>query len=98
LDLQQGGGSNSSANLASRGGRSGGGNPPGRGSGGRGGCGRGRSRGNGRQGPQNGSKTKRPTCQLCGREGHTIIRFYKRFDASFQGVQEHKSAYGPCHQ
>jgi histone deacetylase 1/2 len=92
LDLQQGGGSNSSANLASRGGRSGGGNPHGRGSGGRGGRGRGRSRGNGRQGPQNGSKTKRPTCQLCGREGHTIIRFYKHFDASFQGVQEHKSA------
>jgi histone deacetylase 1/2 len=29
---------------------------------------------------------------ICGREGHTVIRCYKRFDASFQGVQEQKSA------
>jgi hypothetical protein len=33
-----------------------------------------------------------PTCQLCGKEGHTVIRCYKRFDASFTGASDPKSA------
>jgi hypothetical protein len=24
-------------------------------------------------------------CQLCGKEGHTVIKCFKRFDASFMG-------------
>lgn len=86
LNLLQGGGSKSSANVAACGGR---GNSHGR-NGGRGG-GRGRGRGTDRQGSNSGSNSERPTCQLCGREGHTVIRCYKRFDASFQGALE-KSA------
>jgi hypothetical protein len=29
---------------------------------------------------------------LCGKEGHTVIKCYKRFDTSFTGVAENKSA------
>lgn len=79
IDLLHGG-SGSSANTATRGGRGG----FNRGGGGRG-RGRGRSRGNG---VNNGSRQQpnsadRPTCQLCGKEGHTVLKCYKRFDASF---------------
>jgi histone deacetylase 1/2 len=83
MNLRQGGGSESSANMASRGGRSG-----------NNGCGRngrGRGRGGGRTGGR-GDGSPRPVCQLCGKEGHTVIRCYKRFDTSFQGVQENKYA------
>ena len=43
------------------------------------------NRGNGRS---NGSNADRPTCQLCGKEGHTVLRCYRRFDASFTGPPE----------
>ena len=87
-------GSGSSANIASRGGRGGfgrGGGGHGHGNGGGRGCGRGNNGGGGgrQHQPNNG---ERPTCQLCGKEGHTVIRCYKHFDASFQGVQEQCSA------
>lgn len=73
----------SSANMASRGG---GFNARGRVRGGARGC----VSFGGRQGGQfNGN---RPMCQLCGREGHTVVKCYKRFDATFTGAQENKSA------
>jgi len=31
-------------------------------------------------------------CQLCGKEGHTVLRCYKHFDASYQGPSDVKSA------
>jgi histone deacetylase 1/2 len=33
-------------------------------------------------------------CQLCGKEGHTVIRCYKCFDTSFTGVAENKNSSG----
>jgi hypothetical protein len=88
MDLLVGNNSNSSANLASRG--RGGGNW----------CGRGRDSGRGRGGRtggrqgggRGGHNGDRPTCQLCGKEGHTVLRCYKRFDASFTGVPDNKYA------
>lgn len=74
--LLLGNGSGSSANMASRGGRGSNFNKRGRGPGG---CGRGHGSG-GRQGSES---AKRPTCQLCGKEGHMVISCYKRFDASY---------------
>jgi histone deacetylase 1/2 len=87
MDLLHGTGS--SANSALRGGRGNGNSRGGRGGGGcgRGGFGRGRG---GRHGGNGG--TDRPTCQLCGKEGHTVVKCYKRFDTSFTGVQDPKSA------
>lgn len=85
MDLLTGGNSgNSSASLAARG------------RGGAGGRGRGRaptSRGRGRNGGRfhggNGDRPAwngdRPTCQLCGKEGHAAVTCRKRFDASFHG-------------
>jgi hypothetical protein len=67
--------------MAGRGGRTGGRgreNFRGRGNGGRG-------RGSG--GRQRGSDD-RVVCQLCGKEGHTILKWYKRFDHSFTGAPE----------
>jgi histone deacetylase 1/2 len=82
--------SNSSANSASRGGRGSGNQRGARGGGGRGRGGFGCGRGGGRQGGN--SNGERPVCQLCGKEGHTVLKCYKCFDASFTGVPEHKSA------
>ena len=31
-------------------------------------------------------------CQLCAKEGHTVLRCFKRFDASFTGPPEQRSA------
>jgi histone deacetylase 1/2 len=87
MDLLHGTGS--SANSTSRGGRGNGNSRGGRGGGGRGRGGFGRGRG-GRHGGNGG--TDRPTCQLCGKEGHTVVKCYKRFDTSFTGVQDPKSA------
>lgn len=74
-------GSRSSVNSATHGGRSGG-------------NGHGRGRGNGRDGGgrHNGSSVDRPTCHVCGKKGHAVLRCYKRFDASFTGPLENKSA------
>ncbi|EEE57553.1 hypothetical protein OsJ_07890 [Oryza sativa Japonica Group] len=88
LELRQGG-IQSSTNSASRGGNGGG-----RGHGqpnqgqnlnrGRGGQGRGRG------GFTNNQGGDHPKCQLCDKLGHTVVKCYKRFDASFTG--EEKSA------
>jgi histone deacetylase 1/2 len=88
MDLRHGSGS--SASLASHGGR-GGNSRGGRGGGNRGRGGFGRDRGND-NGGHSGGNGDRPTCQLCGKEGHTVSKCYKRFDASFTGVSENKFA------
>lgn len=83
LNNQSEGGYHSSANSASRGGR-GRGQGRGRGRGGFGsnfGSGFG-GRGRGGRGRGDGS---RPSCQLCGKEGHTVHTCWKRFDRSFSG-------------
>lgn len=89
MDLLVGNGSqNSSMNMASHG--HGGSNGRGRGCGG---DGRGHGRIGGHQGARGGGNNgHRPTCQLCGKEGHTVIHCYKRFDASFIGIPDPKSA------
>jgi histone deacetylase 1/2 len=87
------GGSHSSVNVATKGGRGGGGNfsnntsRGGRGGGGRGGFVRG---GGGRNGGRNGGERGRNFlhgvfCQICGKEGHMGHRCFKRFDASVTG-------------
>jgi histone deacetylase 1/2 len=84
MDLRQGSGS--FANMTSRGG-CGGNNPRGgRGGGGHGHGGFGRGRDNGV------TEATLSSFQLCGKEGHTVLKCYKRFDTSFTGAQEHKSA------
>jgi histone deacetylase 1/2 len=75
-------GSHSSANMVAKGG-CGGGNP----NGGRGGFERGQK--GGRDGGRGGGPTI--TCQLCSKDGHTVLKCYKRFDASFTGPPQ-KSA------
>jgi hypothetical protein len=84
MEIHGGGGHQSSANMAAKGGRNSNNNPRG------GGCGGGGGRGFGR-GPKGGHGGGRVLggassgviCQLCGREGHTTLRCFKRFDASF---------------
>ena len=61
------------------------------------GCGRGRGCGRGNNGGTDNNKrhqqnTNADICQLCGREGHTIICCFKRFDASFTGQPKKHSA------
>lgn len=78
-----GGGSQSSANMATKGGRGGGGNGSHQGCGsGRGGFGR-RYKG-GRSGGRGGAPSG-VVCQLYGKDGHTVIKCFKRYDASFTG-------------
>lgn len=83
MDLSAGG-SGSSANTMSRGGRGG----FIRGGGGRGRGGRGRGRGNNNNGGRRQNKGDGPICQLCSIEGHTVIRCFKRFDATFTSKQQ----------
>jgi histone deacetylase 1/2 len=83
MELLQGD-TQSSANSMSRGGRGGGG---------RDGRGRGRGGGNGGRGGfgrgnDNKNNGNRPTCQLCGKIGHTVIKCWKRFDTSFTGEEK----------
>jgi len=84
MDLLHGG-SGSSANTATHGGRGG----FNHGGGGRG-RGRGRNRGNNNNsgGPRQNYNGDKPICQLCGKEGHIGLRCFKRFDASFIGPPE----------
>jgi len=43
--------------------------------------------------PQHNNSTgDRPTCQLCGKEGHTVLCYHKCFDASFTGLPENRFA------
>jgi hypothetical protein len=86
MDLLQGG-SQSSANMASRG-RGNGGHGPGHGNGNNRGRGNGRGRSNG---GRQGGNGERVTCQLCGKDGHTVLKCYKRFDVSFTGISEKTS-------
>jgi histone deacetylase 1/2 len=82
-------GSQSSANMAAKGGHGGGGgynNTRGRGGFGHGMKG-GRSGGRG----QGSNFQAGVFCQLCGKEGHAVVKCFKRFDASFTGPPQ-KSA------
>ena len=86
INFSNGGGDNSSssANAAARGGRGGFK---------RGGGSRGRNNGRGRSNNGNGGRPRQKSneeCQLCGLEGHTVLRCYKRFNASFQGPAQEK--------
>jgi histone deacetylase 1/2 len=89
MDRHQGSGL--SASLASRGGRGGNNNQ-------RGGRGGGSSRGRGgfgcglNNGRPGGTNSECPICQLCGKEGYMMIKCYKRFDTSFIGAPDNKSA------
>jgi histone deacetylase 1/2 len=76
--------SSSSTNSATRGDRG----SFKRGGGGRGRGGRGRNTNSGNGGR---SHTSDWVCQLCGKEGHTVVCCHKRFDASFQGVSGQRS-------
>jgi hypothetical protein len=82
-------GSQSSANMASKGGRGGGtnrGGCTGGGRGGRGGFGRGGSKGGRGNGGGHGSNfIPGAICQLCGKEGHYVVKCFKRFDPSWTG-------------
>ena len=96
-----GGSSQSSANVATKGGRGGGSGASnqqqrGRNDGGRGGFRRGGGgRGNGGRNNNGGGGGRNflagVFCQLCGKEGHTVVRCFKRFDANFTGPPQ-KSA------
>jgi hypothetical protein len=79
-----GGSPHSFANMAAKGRRGGGNhnnNTRGHGSG-RGGFGHGQKAGRG----GSGGDGQTVTCQLCGKEGHTVLKCYKRFNASFTGL------------
>ena len=98
LEMCSGGRNQSSANMASRGDRGGSGNRSGGGGGGSsggygcGGYGRSnRGRGGG------GGQRKQPFqpgvyCQVCTKEGHTAIGYFKRFDASYTPPQKSASS------
>jgi len=79
-----GGRSSSSINMVTKGGRGNGSNPHerdgslGSSHGKRGGCCGGRNQGN----------SSGVICQLYGKEGHAVLRCYKRFDASFTPEEE----------
>jgi hypothetical protein len=84
-----GGGSQLSANSATRGGRGNNSNNRGEGCGGRGGSGR--SQKGGRGGGRSSSFLQDVFCQLCQNEGHTVVRCFKRFNSSYSGPAQ-KSA------
>jgi histone deacetylase 1/2 len=85
--MRNGGGNQSSANLATKG-KSGGGNNQrgGRGGGGRNAGGRGNRGGFGRGGSGRGSSFEPGVYyQICGKEGHPAHRCFKWFDSNFSG-------------
>jgi hypothetical protein len=86
MDLRNGG-QQSSANLAAKSGRSGGNTSHGRGGEGNNGGGHGGRGGFGRGGSDrgHGSFQQGVFCQLCGKEEHTVVCCFKRFDTSFTG-------------
>jgi hypothetical protein len=77
----RGGANNHSVNIATKGGRSNDNN-----SRGRGGFGRGFQKGGHGGGGRGNNFTPGVFCQLCGKEGHAIVKCFKRFDASFTGA------------
>ena len=97
LDLLSGG-SNSSANSASRGGRGGGyrgGNRSGRSRGGRTPGGRSASRGpnNGNRSNNNGARRNTgPRCQVCFKPNHTAAECWHRFDEDYVPDERHVAA------
>jgi histone deacetylase 1/2 len=90
MELRGGGNNNPSANMAAKGGR-GNNNTRGRGGGGRGGFGRGFQKGGRGGGGRSSNFLQGVFCQLCGKEGHLVIKCYKRFDTTFTGPPQ-KSA------
>jgi hypothetical protein len=36
-------------------------------------------------------------CQLCGKKGHTVVKCYKRFDASFTGAPQKSASSATSH-
>ena len=77
----RGGGHQSSANMAAKGGRNNNSSRSGgRGGGGNGSFGRGPRGGCGAGCSQGGAFLFGVYCQLCGKEGHTVVRCFKRFD------------------
>jgi hypothetical protein len=59
----------------------------------KGGCGGGNlSRGRGGGGGGRGNFQQGIFCQLCSKEGHTVVRCFKRFDASFTGTSQKSAA------
>jgi hypothetical protein len=90
-----GGGSQSSANMAAKGGRGGGANGGGRGGdqGNRGGFTRGGAKGGrGSGGGRRSGFIPRAICQLCGKEGHYVVKCFKRFDPSWTGPPQKSAA------
>jgi hypothetical protein len=85
-----GGGYQSSTNAATRVGRDNN-NPRGRGGGRGSSCGQRGGRGGGGGRSQGGTPTG-VVCRLCGKDGHTVLRCYKRIDASFTSPP-HKTAF-----
>ena len=99
-----GGGFQSSTNLATKGGRGGtsfnqscGRHDSGRGGfrRGSGGHGNGGGRGNGSQGGGGGGRNFQSGvfCQLCGKEGHMVVRCFKRFDTNFTGPPQKSASF-----
>jgi hypothetical protein len=81
-----------SANFAGRGGQA----PRGRGRGAPPGHGRGRwlapFQGRGGQSAPSYDRPKRPSCQICGRKGHTAVKCWHRMDESYQEEQPFAAA------
>jgi uncharacterized membrane protein YgcG len=89
LNMSRGEGSNqSSANLASRGGRGGQRNRGGRGQSG----GRGRGNGGRGRGANNSKPRFNDKCQVCFKEGHSAAQCWHRFDEDFVPDEKHVNA------
>jgi hypothetical protein len=90
MELKGNDGYQSSANMATKGGCANNNNNPnhrsgGRGGGGRGGFGYGNKGGCSGSRPQGSNFQARVFCQICGKEGHSAFRCYKRLDSSVLG-------------
>jgi len=88
MELQNGG-SYPSANLATKGGRGGGNQSRGRGGGG---GGRGDRSGSGRGNGWRNSFQPGVICQLYDKEGHPVVRCFKRFDRNFTGPPQNSAS------
>jgi len=86
MEMRNGGGQQSAANMVAKGGRNS--HPRGGGRGGdsgRGGFGRGFKSGRGGGRPQGSTFLTGVFCQLCQKEGHTVVKCFKRFNVNFNG-------------
>jgi len=92
MEMRNGGVQQSAANMVAKGGRNS--QPRGGGHGGdrgRGGFIRGFKNGCGGARPQGSTFLAGVFCQLCQKEGHTVVKCFKRFNANFNGPPQ-KSA------